>query len=337
MAHTDSETTEDAVTGRSEHSIGRLRRLIGFREDQQNLVGLLFILPNVVVFSVFLLGPVLYAFYLSFNEVSLFLETSWIGLGHYRAILTPWPWENGWAALNDPTVNTWWYALKNTIVYAIGTVPLQIYGGLAVALMLDKRVRGKKTFRAAYFMPVMLSGAASAVIWRWLLSSNGLINTVLLEPLNLAHNWAGDPSTALGAVMLMAVWGGIGMNMILFLAGLQNIPQELYDAARIDGTSGWQRFRHVTWPNLDNTNFFVIVMAIIGAFQVFGIALVFSGDGGPYYATTTTVLLIYQRAFEQTTTYGYGYGSAMAFLLFLLIFAFSYYQYQYRKTEEVDY
>lgn len=336
MAHPDSETTDDALVGGHEEPADRLRRLLGVREEQKNLAGLLFVLPNVAVFSVFLLGPVLYAFYLSFNEVSLTLETSWVGLEHYRTIVHPWPWQNDWAALRDPTVNTWWYALKNTVVYAIGTVPLQIYGGLAVALMLDKRVRAKKAFRAAYFMPVMLSGAASAVIWRWLLAADGVINNLLLQHVGLAHDWAGDPGTALGAIMLMAIWGGIGMNMILFLAGLQNIPEELYDAARIDGTSGWQRFRHVTWPNLDNTNFFVIVMAIIGAFQVFGIALVFE-EGGPYYATTTTVLLIYRRAFEQTTTYGYGYGSAMAFLLFLIIFAFSYYQYQHRKSEEVEY
>ncbi|MEM4780862.1 MAG: sugar ABC transporter permease [Halalkalicoccus sp.] len=302
-------------------------------EDQNNLAGYLFVAPNLLVFSIFLLGPVLYAFYVSFNEWNILLgEGTWIGLGNYVSILQPWPWENNWAALRSPEVNLWWYALRTTAIYAVGTVPLQILGGLAVALMLDKRVRAKKAYRAAYFMPVMLSGAASAVIWRWLLASDGIINE-FLAPIGLAHNWASDPSTALGGVMVMAIWGGIGFNMILFLAGLQNIPNELYEAARIDGCNGWQRFRNVTYPNLENTNFFVIVMAIIGAFQVFGIALVFS-EGGPYFSTTTTVLLIYQRAFQEGHM---GEGAAMAFLLFLIIFAFSYWQYRYRKSEEVDY
>lgn len=314
-------------------TLGSARTRAGIRKDQNNLAGLLFVLPNVVVFSAFLLGPVLYAFYVSFHEWNILLgEGTWIGVENYLGILQPWPWEDNWAPLRDPTANLWWYALRNTAVYAIGTVPLQIFGGLAVALLLDTRIRGKKAYRAAYFMPVMLSGAASAVIWRWLLSSNGIINE-FLRPFGLDHGWAADPNTALGGVMLMAIWGGIGFNMILFLAGLQNIPEELYDAARIDGTNGWQRFRHVTYPNLENTNFFVVVMAIIGAFQVFGIALVFS-EGGPYYSTTTTVLLIYQRAFQEGHM---GQGAAMAFLLFLLIFAFSYYQYRHRKSEEVDY
>ncbi|MFC6723175.1 carbohydrate ABC transporter permease [Halobium palmae] len=361
MSFFDTEQRQSGRTGTLSKKWTGLKHRLGFREDQDNLIGLLFCLPNIVVFSIFLLGPVLYAFYLSFTQYSIlrgeaimysigtinsFLpfqipiigDTVIPGLNNYLNILTPLPVtiSGGGIATNfevftDPTANTFWWSLKTTTVYAVGTVPFQIYGGLAVALLLDKRIRGKKAYRAAYFMPVMLSGAASAIIWRWLLSGEGVINMLL--PSILEHNWAGNPATALGAVMLMAVWGGIGFNMVLFLAGLQNIPQELYDAARIDGANGFQRFRHVTWPNLDNTNFFIIVMAIIGAFQVFGIAMVFS-QGGPYYATTTTVLLIYQRAFEEGM---FGVGAAMAVVLFFIIFMFSYYQYRYRKSEEVDY
>ncbi|QIO24436.1 carbohydrate ABC transporter permease [Haloarcula sp. JP-L23] len=315
------------------------KRRIGIRDDQNNLMGLAFVAPNIVVFSTFLLGPVLYAFYISFQEWSILAGAGqWVGLANYFEVLQPLPltYQSGsivWQpkVFTDPSASLWWYSLKNTFVYAIGTVPLQIFGGLAVALMLDKRVRFKKTYRAAYFMPVMLSGAASAVMWRWFLAGDGVINGPL--PSFLEHNWAGDPQTALGGVMLMAIWGGIGSNMIFFLAGLQNIPEELYEAARIDGASQWHRFRHVTWPSLGNTNFFVFVMAIISAFQVFGIALVFS-QGGPIYSTTTTVLLIYQRAFEEGA---FGEGAAMAFVLFLIIFTFSYYQYRYRDQAEVSY
>ncbi|WP_248910818.1 carbohydrate ABC transporter permease [Halocatena marina] len=247
-------------------------------------------------------------------------------------VLTPLPWENNWAALRDPSVSLWWFSFKNTIVYTIGTVPVQVYTGLGIALLLDERIKGKKLFRAAYFMPVMLAGAVSAVIWRWLLAGPGIINQ-FLEPLGLSHNWAGDPTTALFGVMLIAVWSGIGFYLIIFLAGLQNIPDELYESARMDGANAWERFRHVTWPSLQETNFFAITMALIWSFQVFGIALAFS-EGGPYYATTTTVVLIYQRAFQEGQM---GTGSAMSFILFGIIFLFSYYQYRYRQAEEVDY
>ncbi|WP_254546652.1 carbohydrate ABC transporter permease [Halomarina pelagica] len=309
-----------------------LRERLGYRSEQDNLIGYLFVLPNLVVFSLFLLGPVLYALYISFQNWNILVGAgTFVGLQNYVQVLTPLPWANNWKPLRVPTANTFWWSLKTTAIYAIGTVPLQIYGGLAVALMLDKRVRMKKAYRAAYFMPVMLSGAASAVIWRWVLSADGILNALL--PTFLEHNWAGTPTYALGGVMLMAIWGGIGSNMIFFLAGLQNIPEELYEAARIDGASAWHRFRHVTWPSLGNTNFFVIVMAIISAFQVFGIALVFS-KGGPYYATTTIVLLIYERAFQEGEM---GAAAAMAFVLFLIIFVFSYYQYRHRDQQEVDY
>ena len=361
MSFPDYEQVQERGFGTVSDAWAGFKNRLGFSEDQDNLLGLLFCLPNIVVFSIFLLGPVLYAFYLSFTQYSILEGEALLytignvndflpigvpmlgslpvpGVNNYLQILRPLPITLGeggvvtnFQVFTDPTVNTFWWSLKTTTVYAIGTVPFQILGGLAVALMLDRRVRAKRAYRAAYFMPVMLSGAASAVIWRWLLSGEGVINMIL--PTFLEANWAGNPGTALGAVMLMAIWGGIGMNMVLFLAGLQNIPQELYEAARIDGAAGFHRFRHVTWPNLENTNFFVVVMAIIGAFQVFGIAMVFS-QGGPYYATTTTVLLIYQRAFEEGA---FGVGASMAFVLFIIIFAFSYYQYRYRKSQEVDY
>ncbi|WP_117594513.1 carbohydrate ABC transporter permease [Haloprofundus halophilus] len=331
---------DDSFGSAARDYLGRGRtaagRRVGVTEDQDNLMGWLFVAPNVLVFSMFLLGPVLFAFYVSFQEWSILRNAGeFVGLENYLTVLQPLPVTSEGLNLRvftNPTENLFWYSLKNTVVYAVGTVPLQILGGLAVALMLDKRVRAKKAYRAAYFMPVMLSGAASAVMWRWFLSADGVINN-FLRPIGLAHNWAGDPATALGGVMLMAVWGGIGSNMIFFLAGLQNIPEELYEAARIDGASRWHLFRHVTWPNLGNTNFFVIVMAVISAFQVFGIALVFS-EGGPYYATTTTVLLIYQRAFDEGAM---GEGAAMAFILFLIIFAFSYYQYKHQQSGEVEY
>ena len=300
---------------------------------KDNLAALLFILPNLIVFTAFLFIPVVFAVYLSFSEWQVLTgDLQFVGLSNYETLLYPLPWENDWAVLGTPTVNLWWWAVSRTMIYTFGVVPVAIAGGLAVALVLDRQIRFKKAFRAAYFLPVMLSGAISAIIWGWILNLNGIVNNVL-GPVGLAHNWIGDPSTALGAIMLIAIWAGIGFNMIIFLAGLQNIPDELYEAARIDGTNGWQRFRHVTWPNLQNTYFFVIVLAIISSFQVFAIAYALT-TGGPYYATTTIVVLIYQEAFQHDSM---GLAAAMAMILFLIIFIFSYYQYRTRGNDEVTY
>ncbi|RDI69831.1 carbohydrate ABC transporter permease [Halopelagius longus] len=317
-------------------------RVVDRPTEENNLAGFLFVIPNVVVFSVFLLGPILYAFVLSFQEWNLFLGTgkpAWtevfglrLPVGNYVEILQPLPWENNWASLRSPSFNLWWFAVRNTVAYTAVVVPVQIIGGFLVALALDSRIRGKKVYRAAYFLPVMLSAAASGVIWRWILSQNGVVNE-FLRPVGLAYGWANSPNTALGALMLIGLWGGIGFNMILYLAGLQNIPDELYEAARIDGADGLDRIRHVTWPNLRNTHFFVTVLAIIGTFQVFGIALAFA-EGGPARATTTVVVLIYETAFVKSS---FGRASAMAFFLFAVVFVFSYYRYRIEQQDEVAY
>ncbi|WP_276257105.1 carbohydrate ABC transporter permease [Halomontanus rarus] len=325
MATQESQSTAETTRTR-DRFLGSIRR-------EDNLAGFLFILPNIIVFVAFLFLPVLFAVYLSFAEWQILTgDLTFVGLENYRDILYPLPWENDWRVLQVPTQNLWWWAVTRTMIYTLGVVPFSITGGLCVALVLDKRIRFKKAFRAGYFLPVMLSGAISAIIWGWMLNLNGIVNN-FLAPVGLAHNWIGDPSTALGVIMLIAVWIGIGFNMIIFLAGLQNIPDELYEAARIDGTNKWQRFRHVTWPNLQNTYFFVIVLAIISSFQVFGIAWALT-EGGPYYATTTIVVLIYQEAFQHDNMGG---AAGMAMLLFSIIFLFSYYQYRMRGNDEVTY
>jgi ABC-type sugar transport system permease subunit len=332
---TDSDTVTAPIRQeqRDESVADLIKHRLGITEDQSNLVGLAFILPNMLVFISFMLIPVAFAVFLSFNEWSILAqEPNWVGLANYREAFTPLPWENNWEPLRRPTVNTWWFALKNTFVYTVAVVPTQIYGGLTVALLLDTRIRGKKWFRAVYFLPVMIPGAVAGVMWRWHFSLPGVLNQIL-APMGLDHNWAGDPGTALFALIAIGVWIGIGFNMILFLAGLQNIPEELYEAARIDGASQWHRFREVTWPNLANTTFFVIIMAIIFSFQVFGIAWVFN-RGGPNYATTTAVVRIYQKAFQQGEM---GLASAMSMILFVVLFVFSYWQYKLRRSEEVSY
>lgn len=310
------------------------RRTKSAHGGNQNLLGYLFILPNIVVFGIFLFLPVLFGFFISFHEWSLLSqERTWVGLQHYFNLWDPAPWANNWEPIREPFPGVWWFAVRNTVLYTVITIPLAVFGGLFVALILNNKIKGRVLYRAAFFVPVMMAGAASAVVWRWILAEPGILN-YFLEPLGLAANWAGNPETALYGVMVIAVWAGIGFNMILYLAGLQNIPTELYESARLDGANRWQRFRHVTWPSLQNVTFFVVVLAIINSFQVFAYALVFSGDGGPYYATTTIVVLIYRRAFDSGEM---GAASAMAVHLFAVIFLFTYFRYKTSKQDELGY
>lgn len=305
-------------------------RLSNNRDD---LYGYLFVLPDLVTFTGFLFIPVAAAFILSFFDWStLGGAQGWVGLDNYRNLVYPYPWENNFAPLRSPEANLWWFAVRNTVIYIVGVVPLAVYGGLGTALLLDSDIPGEDTVRAMYFIPVMLSPAAIAIIWRWILADQGIANE-FLGILGFTHNWATSTTTALPSVMLMAIWANIGFNMIIYLSGLQSIPSELYDAARIDGAGPWEKFRNVTWPNLNNITFFVIVLAIINGFQVFAFAYVFA-QGGPYHATTTIVVYIYQRGFEAGDL---GSASAMSVLLFIFIFIFSYSQYRARDQQEVDY
>ena len=294
-------------------------------------LGVLFILPNAVVFTAFLLIPVLFTFYISAFEWSILGgRGEFVGLDNYRSLMDPMPWEDSWAPVRSPGINLWWWAVSRTAIFTFGVVPMVIFGGLAVALLIDSDIRGGTFWRTAYFIPVMLAGAISAVIWRWILDWQGILNE-FLRPVGLAHPWVGNTTTALPSVMLVAIWAGIGFNMIIYLAGLQNIPDALYDAAHIDGANQWQRFRHVTWPSLNNITFFVIVLAIISSFQVFAFAFVMT-RGGPHFATTTIVVLIYNRAFQGGQM---GLAAAMSIFLFFIIFMFSYWQYRMRDTGEV--
>ncbi|MFC6907215.1 sugar ABC transporter permease [Halalkalicoccus tibetensis] len=302
-------------------------------DNDDRLYGYLFVLPDLMTFIAFLFIPVATAFILSLFEWStLGGAQGWVGLDNYINLLKPYPWENNFAPLRSPEANLWWYAVRNTVIYITGVVPLAVYGGLGAALLLDSDIPGEDIVRAMYFIPVMLSPAAIAIIWRWILADQGIANEYL-SLIGLSHNWATSTATALPSVMLMAIWANIGFNMIIYLSGLQNIPSELYDAARIDGAGTWEKFRNVTWPNLNDITFFVIVLAIINGFQVFAYAYVFA-QGGPYNATTTIVVYIYQRGFGAGDL---GSASAMAVMLFIFIFLFSYYQYTQRNQQEVSY
>ncbi len=217
-----------------------------------------------------------------------------------------------------------WNAAKNTAIYAL-YVPLTMACALGVAILLNRRIKGVALLRAIFFLPYITSFVAISIVWQWMYDPNfGIFNWVLglfgLGP----FPWLNSPSTALMALIILAVWIHIGFQMIIFLAGLQAIPNELYEAAMIDGAGPWRRFWRITLPMLKPTTFFVLVTSIIGSFQVFTFVYVMT-EGGPLHATDVIVYHIYQNAWQFLRM---GYASAMSWVLFAVIFVITLIQFR---------
>ncbi|MCI0691426.1 sugar ABC transporter permease [candidate division KSB1 bacterium] len=284
------------------------------RSKRIGFEALAFLSPTLVIFSVFILFPVFFSFYLSFHKWNMFSpDRSFVGLDNYRRII------------ESPE---FWMVLKNTVVYTLGTVPLNMALALVVAYFLNKKVVGKKFLRTAFFTPVIISSVAAAVIWRWVYEpSFGLLNYVLSWFGIPSVNWINDPTAAMSALIIMGVWKTFGVNMVLFAAGLQGIPEHYYEAAEIDGAGRWSKFWNITLPLLSPTTFFILVMSIIGSFQVFDIVYVLT-SGGPLGATKVMVFYLYENAFK---FFEMGYASAVAYLLFALIFVLTLIQIKYLK------
>ncbi|WP_420454365.1 carbohydrate ABC transporter permease [Rubrivirga sp.] len=270
----------------------------------QGPLALAFLSPTLLVFGVFVLFPVLFSFYLSFTEWNLFGgQAGFIGVDNYTRLFA------------DPE---FWQVFVNTAVYTVATVPLNMALALATAFFLHQKIVGTPFLRAAFFSPVVISAVAAAVVWRWVFDPNlGLANAAL-EGLGLpAVNWINDPTAAMGALILVGVWKSFGVNMVLFAAGLASIPTHYYEAARIDGANGWERFFHITLPLLAPTTLFVLVFSMIGSFQVFDLVFVLT-NGGPLGATKVLVVYLYEHAFK---FFDMGYASAVAYVLFAVLFA----------------
>lgn len=279
------------------------RRLSPSRKEA--LAGYLFILPSFVGFAVFLVVPMIASLGISLYDWELLLPPSFVGLKNYQTLV------------NDTLFRT---VLFNTAYYTFGLVPLNIVLSLSLALWLNTKLRGITFFRVAFFLPVVTVTVAVSLIWKWMYEPYiGIINQGLRLIGLAGPNWLGDTQWAMPALILMSVWKGFGYNMVLFLAGLQGIPTNLYEAAAIDGAGPWQRFWRITLPLLTPTTFFAIVMTVISSFQVFDQAYVMTG-GGPASATNTIVLFIYQNGFQ---FFRMGYAAAVAWVLFALIFIFT--------------
>ncbi|MDR6227158.1 carbohydrate ABC transporter permease [Desmospora profundinema] len=268
------------------------------------VMGYLFTLPVIASLSVFLIGPILYAFYLSFQQFT-FLNPD---LSQFVG------WDNYMRLLQDERFHT---ALKNTSFYSLGVVPVQVSIALLLALIVNSRIRGKTFFRVAYFLPTVTSTVAVSVMFLFLFKRDGLVNALLSFFGVEGRSWMLDIDFALPSIMLMAVWTTVGQFMVIYLAGLQDIPSDLYEAAEVDGAGPFRQFWHITLPLLKPTTFFIVVMSIIGTFQVFDQMYVISkGEGGPLDSTLTVVLYLYNVAFKD---FEMGYASAIAFFLFAVI------------------
>jgi len=268
-----------------------------------DVAGWLFIAPNLFGFLVFVAGPVVAGFAISFTEWNLLSAPQYVGLHQYRELL------------QDPLV---WLSLKNTLIYSLISIP----GGMAVSLLLALGVNyaafTAKIYRTLFFIPVVTSAVAVALMWKWIFNQQfGLLNYLLTEIGVGKVGWLTDPKIALVSVAIVSIWKSMGYYMVLFLAGLQGIPREYYEAAALDGAGSWHRFRDITLPLLSPTLFFVLIISGIGSFQVFDQVYVMT-KGGPGNSTLVYNYYLYQNAFEY---FRMGYASALAYFLFALIFA----------------
>ena len=304
-------------------------------ETREAWAGWFFISPWLLGFFLFVLGPMIASLLLSFcryNPAQVQSGIRWIGFANFSRLFQ-----------EDPI---FWTALAVTFKYSIVSIPLQLAGGLAIAMLLNHNIRGIAFYRTAFYLPMVLGGVAISLIWLWLFSpSEGLINSSLAsvfeflgrdslitrsvsgilqavfgqaEPGSLLPGWTSSEQGALNSIIFMSLWG-LGGSMIINLAGLQSIPGIYYEAAEIDGAGPLTRFWRITIPLLSPTLFFNLVMGVIGSFQVFTQGLVMTG-GGPNNATRFYVLYTYQNAFE---FFRMGYASALAWVLFIIILAFT--------------
>lgn len=293
------------------------------RAERRRLAnGLAFISPWLIGFLVFLLIPVVLSFYYSFCDYSLLQSPAYIGGANYRELMA------------DPVFLK---SLRNTLVYAAIALPAGLMVSLGLALLLNQKVPGQSVYRTIIFLPSLVPTVASAMLWLWLFNTKlGLVNAVLgaqpfntltkglnaflsllhLPPIPTPIGWLTDPAWALPALALMSLWG-VGHTVVIYLAGLQDVPRELYESAELDGAGAWQRLKSVTLPMISPVIFFNLIMAIIGTFQVFSIPFIMTG-GGPARATYFFTMYLYDNAF---TYLKMGYASAMAWIQLLIILA----------------
>jgi multiple sugar transport system permease protein len=298
-----TENTSITPPARSNDRLFRPRRSRLLRHEARMAYS--FISPAMVLFLMFTVAPVFFAFYLSFTNYDILSPTRWVGLANYERLLTDELFRRG---------------VMNVAFYALIFVPCMITLSLMLALALNRPMPGMAFFRTLFYVPAVTSSIAAATVWSWMFQKNyGVINQGLAVFGIEGPNWLASSDTAMYAIVIVTLWQGLGGNIIIYLAGLAGVPRYLYEAAALDGANAWQQFRFITVPALRTTTFFVLFMSLIGSFQLFDQAYVMT-QGGPGYATTTAVYQIYSNGFSQLRM---GYASAQAFVLALAILVVS--------------
>ena len=294
---------------------GRPRRVssLGGERLREAGVGYAFVLLPLAIFFVFQLYPMAYAFYVSAHEWGgIEGNLGYVGLDNYRELWHDeafWTWPPG-----RPS------AFWNTVYYALLVVPLQMALGLTMALIVNAAIHGKTFFRSAYYFPALVSSAAISAIALYLLSADGLVNAAIsaVTGQDFDQLWFGDPDTALESLIVLDAWTTSGTMMLFYLAALQSVPTDVYEAAAIDKASTWRTFWRITFPLLKPAHFFVAVVSVIGALKFFDQAyIISSGSGGPAGSTMTAVMYVYTVTIKE---FNYGYGATVGAVLFLIIF-----------------
>lgn len=276
--------------------------------------GVWFTLPWAIGFGVFLLYPIVASFYYSFCDYSILTGSVFVGMENYQELFRD---------------DVFWHSLTNTLIFAGFSVPFGLVVSLALALLLNAEVRGRAFFRTIFYLPSIVPVVAASMLWLWIFNGQyGVLNWILTPVVNLWGGtppaWLGDPTWAKPALILMTLWG-VGNSMVIYLAGLQDVPKELYESAAIDGASAWRRFWHITLPMISPVIYFNLIMGIIGALQVFTQVWVIGSaigpnldplEGFPSRSTLMYTVYLYTKAFFD---YEMGYACAMAWVLFLLI------------------
>jgi len=304
------------MIGERARPVAATRGLGSARARRRAILGYLWISPWVVGFIVFTLGPTLASLVLSFTQYNVMSPPVWAGLQNYVYAFT-----------QDPQ---FWTSLLKSASFAVEFVPIGIVISLCLALLVTARHRGTSIFRTVFFMPGLTPIVASVLIWQWLFDTQvGPVNYALNLVGVAGPGWFGSTTWALPAMVIIALWGSVGANqMVIFIASLQGVPQEIYDAAKVDGAGRLQRFRAVTLPMISPATYFNLVLATIGALKVFELAFL-TTQGGPSYATWFYMLQLYQTAFEN---FDMGYASALAWIFFIVVIGLTYLQVRWSET-----
>ncbi len=300
-------TGSSADTERSKGMLERIPFVPNSRSARESIAGIGFASPFLTLFGLFLLFPLVYGFYISlFNWDPVFIgQSEFVGLSNYTRMF------------EDPV---FWTSLTNSLLWTLMIVPLVVTVPLVLALAVTKDVKGKWFLRTVFFSPSMLTVAVVALIWMQLYEPTyGPISYYLGFIMENPPNWLNSHTYAMPAVVIASLWGGMGVNFVIFIAARQGIPERLYEAARLDGASTWQMFRDITLPQMKHALLFVMITSLIASFQVFEIIFIMT-DGGPGQNTQTMVVFLYEAAFGNQN---FGYAAAIGYVLFVILFIIS--------------